>query len=588
MPCAKRVACASGAHLVRRAERLARNLPGEYRVKREVINGYILEGRRAGDLLSETVIDPESQVMLFGFGLLAPTGNLADGSFQFNPVCVPITRDNLHWDWRENPARLSERAATRYFTGRRAALRVRDEADASTAAPYNAFEHGAIELEDGYRASGLSTTNSHQVGTTYRIMYYRSPLYPTFYSFGFSLFYGFPNGSFSQGAMSTAASIRNNMGLSVDSEWLEGHVGGQVVMDWINDDDPIPTSRWTGDSPGGRWQAPWCGASLIGVDGNVAHWQLVTRIADAPLGEEDYWSSRRLAVFRVDVNAGDDPTVSPTAAVSSPEYYDPALSDDLLRRPQPDDPSRYYLLNTFAAPAVCPGGAMVIGQVVRHDFPEGIAERYHAVLVTMEGEFVELALASDDEYGRSKTLFAGGDLVDGTPYLLNPFMQGGLVVVNGNTGALQVVTRPTWRAPLDTTGTGVNAEDHLRNIVSHIGGGVLAFPVADNTGLSISMATYNTQTGAIQIVGPMWTAPYSAQRGGVSKIGVVQQTTEDRPAVLLAGFHSGVDGRGATYISHDGGASWQQINNQYGPSRGVVTVGNGLYLPKPGRMWESA
>lgn len=76
IPCAKRVACTVGAPLIRRAERLARNLPGGYRVKRELINGYILEGRRAGDLLSASVIDPPGRYALLGPNTVS--GRIAD------------------------------------------------------------------------------------------------------------------------------------------------------------------------------------------------------------------------------------------------------------------------------------------------------------------------------------------------------------------------------------------------------------------------------------------------------------------------------------------------------------------------------
>lgn len=65
-PCSKRVMTVSGNYLIRRAERLARNLPGEYQTKREVIDGYLVEGRRAGDLLTATVMDLPGRIISFG------------------------------------------------------------------------------------------------------------------------------------------------------------------------------------------------------------------------------------------------------------------------------------------------------------------------------------------------------------------------------------------------------------------------------------------------------------------------------------------------------------------------------------------
>lgn len=604
----KRADSVTSSKWLHQAVRLARQLRLRYQVKRQILDGCIVEGRRAGGVRVATVVDPPTAIMAIGFGMVPLTEEDTEEGHpaplvQLNPVAIPTMRDNLHWLWRPDALPIDRPIMRRTYGGLRASLAVREESQAQVTWECNAFYHGAHEYPGGVWTYGLSTTTREVVGGQETILLYRSPTHPVFYSFSFFCIRGFPNLRVGEGVLYPVYRPTTNLGLQIDSEWIEDYVGAQVVMDWPA--PGTPSLVWSQDSVGQRWQAPWCYASLISLTTEVAGdqiapvavWRVVARISDAPQGVSDYWGSRRLVSFQVTTHPGIDPLVQPYALAQPPTQYDPSTSADVTRHPNEADPPSYYYRNTFCAPATAPRGAMVVGHVVQRLVEGTLEDFYHNVLVTTGGEFVELELES--ETPRSKCWFIGGDVVTVTyeeggvevvreeVYLLNPFMDGGMVVVNADTGDTQVVPCPAWRPPLDIDGGGRYAEDHMRNMVTSLGGSLLAFPVADSSGLTIQLATLDVATNVVQIVGTMWTAPFNAQRGGVSRIGVVQYATEDKPAILLGGYHSGVDGHGATYISYDGGVSWELFNANVGPCRGISAMGNGLYPPKEGFLWES-
>jgi len=576
MNCRRSVPSINGSRWIRMAERMARSIKARTGVKRRIIEGCIVEGKRNGDNLSASVIEPQTLLIVFGPGPVAPTGDLEQGRFQFSPITTAFNRDNLHWDWANTPPPTPNAPCTQIYVFTRAQLLERNEAQAQSTPPLNAFDHGVQEYADGRRTAGQGRALGATVGSQDLLLFYRTAQYPTFYVFSFSVYRGYPNAGFVDGQLQSVP--RPTFGFTVDSDWLETHTGGQVVQDWPDPAQPVPSDRWSQDSAGGRFQAPWCYASLVSNDNGSAVWQVATRITSAPAGTKDYWGGRKLATFRVQVGIDQSVSALPVS------LYDPADSADLLRVPQSRSAPDVYYRNSFCAPATGPKGAMVIGQVVRQlDELDNEVDYFHSVLLTPGGNFIELELASDVE--RSKVWFVGGDEVDSVIWMLNPFMDGGLVAVNADTGQINIITRPAWRAPLATDLTGKWSEDHMRNSVTHIGNGKLVFPVADATGLAVSMGQYNVRTGLATQVGSMWAASLIDQRGGVSKIGVVQMETEDRPAVLLAGFSNG--GAGASFISYDSGLTWAQISSIYGPNRAIGVVGNGLYYPKPGRMWRN-
>jgi len=583
-----------GVRWLRRAQTLAGIIKAKAGVKREVQDGYILEGRKSNNVRIATVLDPLSLLFFVGPGPFAPTGSFDGGYGSTDTPTTEMARDNLNWYWHVDPLPLADTPCRRLYTVRRASLRARSEADADTSAEYNAFQHGSLEFDTGYRTYGLSTAKTITVGGSQRVVYYRTVANPVFYAFTFSTYYGYPNGSFNaEGGFVTSDPGGGAYGLAMDSDWLENYLGdgSQVVMDWP-EGGTNPYTIWTSDSDGSRFQAPWIYGSLVSHGSGQAVWQVCGRVTQAPGGTRDYWGSRKLVALRVVVtdNGAD---VSPTAVPGAVTYYDPALSSDPARVPDPDDSPDMWRRNSFCAPAIGPHGAMVIGQTVQQDVGS-LVSQYSAVLLTTSGAFVELDLTAVDP--RRKTWFIGGDEVDGIVYMLNPYLRDGVMaVVDASNGSVIEVAVPTWKAPLATESAGRYSEDHMRNQVTWIGDNLLAFPVADATGLTVALATYDVITGAVVVSAPMFSDTLTNMRGGVSKVGVVQRqiTAEDdtvTPAVLLAGYNNGTlasrVATGRSYISYDSGVTWSQISSIYGPSRAIGVVGNGLYYPKPGQMWR--
>lgn len=605
-PVSKRITSLAGAHWIRRATDLARSIRSNSGVKHEIIDGYIVEGRRAGNNLVATVTEPPTYILSLGPGPLADGNDFGtDFTSAFESCAVPFPRDSLHWQFFSTPLPVIDSPSNRVHTWRQATLGTRvDRADRH--AYYNAFYHGSTTHASGVYTMGRTSTVGYnqRPGSNGWMTPYRTSASPTHYEFSFGIYLGIPNATFRgrQFHIGRVTEARGR-GLAVDNEWVEAHIGGglQVVMDWapggvIGSDNPAGT-QWYEDSAGLRWQYPWVCASPVEVTDTGILWQLCARVTTPPVDEDDVWGARKLATFRVQTTVSTDESgelVVGAQPVGPVAIYDP-LNSEGTRVPQPDWSG--WLRNTFAAATSGPNGVMVAGQVVQTNAGGSMTDRFHAVLVTEGGSFVELDLPG---YNRTVTWFAGGDEVDGVTYMLNPFLDSGqMAVVRGDTGETILVGRPSWRAPLDLpnlTPRGSYCEDILRNIVTHIGNGKLVFPVALANGFSIEMGQYNVRTGESAIVGPMWSHSSMMQRGGISKVGVVQYESEgypdeegSKPAILLSGFNTGTSTNsiptGWMYISYDSGASWHAISNIYGPARNIGVVGNGLYTPMPGRLW---
>lgn len=597
----------NGSRWLRHAERLARSIRRPYGTIRHIIEGCIVEGRRAGNNLVAMVTDPPTYILSIGPGPIADGDDFNTAIVtEFVACTVPFPRDSLHWRWFSTPLPVANSPSSRIYTWRQASLRVRtDRAD--NQAYYNAFHHGSVAHASGVYSTGYSSTVAYYThsGSSW-LTAYRTSASPTFYEFSFATYFGMPNTRFEDGQFHLGKlTVARSRGLVVDNEWVEAHIGGglQVVMDWapggVLGPDNVAGTQWTQDSANLRWQYPWVCASPVEVTDTGILWQLCARVTTPPSDNADMWGARKLASFRVQTTASTDESGEPVVTaqpVGPVVIYDP-LDSGGTRAPQWT--GTRWDRNTFAAATSGPNGVMVVGQVVRTDAGGPLTDYFHAVLVTEGGDFVELDLPG---LYRDVTWFAGGDEVDGVTYMLNPFLDNGqMAVVRGDTGETTLVERPSWRAPLDLPDVnprGYYCEDILRNTVTHIGNGKLVFPAALGDGVSIVLGQYNVRTGESAIVGPMWSHAATMQRGGISKVGVVQYESEgypdeegSKPAILLSGFNNGsAPGRIATgwmYISYDSGASWFAISSIYGPARDIGVVGNGLYYPKPGRMWGS-
>lgn len=590
----QQVGTVGSARWIRRARQLAARIKKKVGVRREIHDGYIVEGKKTGAARVARVLDLDPYLLSVGPGPFFPEG--PDGVVVQLTVCsTEFPRDALHWDWHPTPLPVSK-VCTRAHTFKRAQLKRRGAAD--TEAYYNAMLHGSVVAVDGLvtEARSITVPMAGSGSSQDRITPYKTDATPTFYDFVFSTYVGIPNSQMRDGVLVSRIRLSQCRGLTVDSAWLDENVGAglQVVMDWweggvLSSASGRGGTQWSEDSFGLRYQYPWAVASPWQITQESITWQLGVRLTTPPDGDNDVWGHRQLAALRVasTPTQAEDGEITPHAQVLGvTDRYDPLTSDDPRRRPLHD--GTRWERNSFAAPVVAPRGAMVIPHVVRNDATGPTADHYHAVLLTTAGQFVELPLPVDA--GRSVGWFAGGDEVDGVVYLVNPFLYGSrLALVNGETGDVQILPRPAWEAPLAGVDSwpGRYSEDVLRGTVAHVGLGRLGFPV--EVGGVIWYAELDTTTGVSQLVGTMWSPPSADMRGGLSQVGVVQAASEDRPAILLAGYNLGAaPGRIATgwmFVSYDGGVTWSAISNFYGPARAVSVIGNGLFYPKPGELW---
>lgn len=597
----------SGVKWLRRAEKLARDSERRGGTKREIIQGYILEGVALGRLLKARVIDLPIQILIFGRGP-AKQFNTDDSTINtaFSYPIALYNRDDLGPQHADEPPELI--GPTAYLLPRvLATLYSSGGGPAPFYAAYHHFSHGMHPVGGGSYSAGESRGRGYPAGgSTLLITGYTNAAYPQVYQFMFDLIR--PNTLKIGVSSGFSFRAKQALGLSLDSGWISAHIGGgmQVVPTYPTNAFPnFNLGLWNRDSSGKRFLIPWAYGSVRSItpvdSGEVAVWRVCTRAGTPPASDIDFYGLRMLFVFDVQTIAvegvGSQAQPAPVSAA-----YDPTSSGDINRRPLfiSDGDGDRYDLNSFCAPATCPNGAMVIGHVVRRGVE--LDERYFSVLLTTGGSFVELVLPESAE--RRVTLFAGGETVGGVTYALNPYLQfGQMAVVDASTGAITLVACPVWNAPIEYPPLGDSvstfyAEDHMRNLISHMGLGKLIFPVADSTGQTVSMGVYDTTTGEATQAGVMWTADRQAMWGGVARIAVVQQaiaatdTAEEKPAVLLGGYASGPTASGANIggmvvISYDSGVTWTPISTQYGPARGLAVLGNGLFYPPAGELWSA-
>lgn len=224
-----------------------------------------------------------------------------------------------------------------------------------------------------------------------------------------------------------------------------------------------------------------------------------------------------------------------------------------------------------------------------------------------------LAIDRDNDTNASRQ-FYGGISPDGvTSYFLYPaFNQGSpMMSVLACNGASVTLTNVATPAPFQLPGWGYTVTTGL---VCHIGAGKLGFVVTlaakpesgdlPVTPFDVTFCTYNTLSGAVEIIGRialatlLYVPGYPCTAGGIGAITVVQEEVLNDEgevltrAVLLwttsSGLSVGAGGKnfvGATYISYDSGASWHSISDTVGDFRGVVFVGSQLRPATPGHAW---
>lgn len=493
------------------------------------------------------------------------------------------------------------------------ALLARDPDEAYAIDPHDAFIHGVVERDDGFRVLGFTWAKPAVVEGQPKILYYRRPGDTTFFRFSFSLVRGGNTGDGSGRVSGPSA-----LGLSIDSDWIEDYLGGgaRLVMDAATSEGRIrePLYDVDGfpmffDSRGYRWAMPWVVAQPVSIERDRVRWRVVTRYGDPPSGGSDVWGRWSLAAFNVEValDEGGEIVATPSGLIR----YNPFTSSDPSRVAAEDGDGTK--LNMFGFPAVATGGAVLIPHValVYGVNPgmgtDGSNFSFNAVLLNEAGQFVEVGgLPADLSmemgipcYGKLRSLFFGGD----SGVLINPFVAAGVIaLVDTQDGGTTLLPRPTLQIPLALSlmpGQRQNrmyyTDDLCKNMVGRLRDGVICFPVQTESSVDtgdVKLVTLDIATGELEVRGALVDAATIEElAGGISKPGTVQyeevnpQTGEVvSPGILLWGAHND-SGGGRTCISYDSGVTWYVISNAVGPARAIWYAGSAIHAPPPGMLW---
>ena len=624
MRCSLRSDSIGGARLLKRAKALALSIQLSVGVRREILDGYIVEGRRVGENRKATVIDPVGRLFVFGPNAVAGDRGAQEfygyeGAFfgyQSKPqagdprhglqgVFVAVARDRLHWASAGAPPLESEALELR------ALRRAKIGNVALSSVGYGAYQyddhgmtmHSALAVfgRTGYRPTftNQNTSNLYPFTTedVDKVAVYTFDVCDLQYAQTL-------NEVDVEALPNVAAHTAGRPGLEFDSEWLQGRLpSGLRIASVIDRSDPaydgISFFTMPGDTVGQGIAAPWTEGDVVSaVDGLT--WNICFWATTPPSTPFDVGGARSLCVMRmrsfVDAEGNDVAEV-----LGAPRIYDPRNSSDPLRRPFYLDGTDVIIRwqpNGFNRPCKSFGGVMTVPHAVLDD------QEWHfgTLLVTRAGEIVELPLGHDA--GRSVCWFVGGDEIDGVVYMVNPFLAGNRLALVSETGEVSVVARPAWRLPIEKTVSDLDqstdleqqpfAEPILRGLAAHIGAGWIGFPVAPSLAERHAgqFAAVNIHTGACELRGRMWSRPTNPLRDTVmwSRICVIQRD-DDGKAVLIGGYNegtrSGRPGKGKLVISFDSGWTWETLHESVGPGRGCAYAGNGLHVLKEGQLWRS-
>ena len=621
----RQVSSADAARWLKRAEKLSRDAERKGGIKREIIDGYIVEGTSLGRLRRARVIDPPGAINVVGAGPVRDTEN-PDAAPVLRPVpAYSFLRHYLSTKYSTPETRRSASVAfghSRYST---ANLHAADNTMQRYVHPSGSFTHGVHERPDGYRVLGQTYSSDPAC------RYYSPQEAPITYWFSFGVVHSGPNTRVVNGEDQATFSGVRALGLDVDSTWIESYLGSGariVAEEHLRDGDwREPNYTVSGnpffDSRGGRWLHPWMVGIPIDLTPDRIVWRLLTRYRTPRLSDNDPWGVWCLATFDVAVERNELGVI--TATPSGLVRYDPRSSPTAERRPA-EEPVGFVgqtFMNSAGYPCLGAAGTAVVPMVVVPDLDPDIRYEYNMVVLRADQTFVELDTlpgglsaemgTGNVSNGKLRSLFFGSDTVDGVPYHVNPFIAPGvLAVVNGVTGAAQLISRPTFFIPgaLDLLpGQQQNrmfyTDDQCKNMVAHIGEARLAFPVATDTtetAMELALAVYDIPAGTVAVRGvskpiaegiSAWrhiAKPSSAQ----FEIDATS-TTQATPGAILWGYGGGGPGgllseeppaSGELLLSVDSGVTWTTINNTVGAWRAVWYGGSPTHNALPGQLWE--
>lgn len=604
---------ASGAYLLRRAAKLAKSVVPTYGSKSEVVDGYILRGRRANVRFVAEVLDPPAWLVLVGPLIATPAADVADSLVQE----LPTGRDAL----RSGLAPAKQEIGDRYLVTRPQGVLSFGQ---SVIPP---IIHPVRTNEVCYRVPGIGTLQgvtrlfANQyfgvspmafVDRTARIRYESRMLVPQLLRVQVDLVDGqWVRTSIPGGAAKPLGSLT----VLIDDSFLRGLGALPFCM------RQSPPAYNPGSVAAGAFsaaQAPWvdqAGELYQSEDGSqVYRLTLWSQVVTEMLSDADMYGARALwfATVRVNLTAG-------TASLEQQFLLDPRTETNPLRRPRPVDNTYLYNAHLRVGGAVLNSGTLVVVdtyQALTDGLAEGTAmdaERRTSVdllWVARAGQLLrrqtisEAVLTGDHDFkapvgiatdGQEVVVFAFSTAFIDRPYTLD------IIVANENTASVVFSEEVPFAQCLGLNSPSYYTTGHAQNPqlwgtqgaggnqACYIGNGKYLFHISSQTGGfgtlaagNVAAAIYNRATNTVSVAGVIdpVVAPAADSVRHMGKPDCVVQETANRKATVIAtkgapgqvSGEPGVEG-GKTWISYDSGETWELIAD-YGSPSGVVYSGN--------------
>jgi hypothetical protein len=592
----------SGTYLFRRATQLADSVSSYAGARTQVLDGYLLEGKKVGGTRFATVLDLPQYVLCPNL-MRVPIGA---GNATFEGLVFPSDIRDL---WQ--PDYLPDLIGPRLPTLKREAWRLAT----NTGYAFGGEGVGWEEVISNQSAANVPYDDGvgntvHQVNGVGVIGFYNAAT-PSLQRF-FTRLWARVTSATQETVLSAGAipvTELHTRAIIFDTAFVDTLVPGWVAI-------PRASPEFTSAAPP-AWSASQ------GLWGRSYRIQAV----DLPDGSSKVRYVLLARLFANTVNGNSDrPYFEPGAVLVATADVAAARVDGVLVHSGAVLSSQVYQTvrpSTFSSPEACAvnNGVHVLlhARVIRFlESPHVLygENTYTVVYAKAVGESITLnfmAVDRDDDT-RASRHFYGGATPDGvTSYFLYPTYNPGSPVMsvlacNGATVALtDVVTPSQFQLP----GWGYVATTGL---VCNIGAGRLGFVVTlagtpevgspFTTPFDVTFCTYNTLTATVAVVGQItlatviYVSGYPTTAGGIGAVTVVQEEVRDEggavlsSAVLLwttsSGLNTGAGGQnfvGATYVSYDSGVTWHHISDTVGDFRGVVFVGSQLRPVKPGHAW---
>jgi len=574
---------AGGVKWLKRAEKLARDASRRGGFKREIMDGYLLEGSTLGKLQRARVLDGPFYLWGGGFGIIKRGDNTIAAH---NPYYTLPSRDPF----------LIENDKALATQGKSIEPGVLRGGIANTPIPTGVFIsqiHG-VYTDNNWAGSGVLTTTAAR---NYFLTTENGRLW-----FSYQIRKHVPLDEARLAELEAAEEpLPVNLSLTVSNNVLEGLSGLFVVPRLIT--SGIPTNNMTLYRV--LESTPWISAHPLTISDEQITYRVVFQ-GIQQFDPEDFWGNRILCWLNMTVLANGDVLAGPVS------QYDPLTSADPNRRPERNS-SNNGLPNAFYMPLFSQDGDCLVRQ-----FRQGVGEavwRSFLVIVRRDGSYIEVPDAAT-QYGpsgsaltwllagrRSDLAYCGSVVVDGVTCFVNPTpvnQSFRMLRLDGSfvDTPLPAEITENWGLPA------YSGRDCVYGITTLLNDGWigLVMTLANiNTGdpYDLTYVEVNAETGELRIKGQIeiandqyfepGTVKYVGRNPAGRQCVVRKQVVEDgevvREGIYLVcagGWHIGGSSftHPRTYISFDSGLTWELFGEDgVGGSRGCAVVGGPL---KPG------